>query len=103
MYRNLTALAEHVGPEVFLDLMAPLSRWLPRSPDPDLALNNLERVLAQPAGRAQLPAIIEGRGRNLLRERAAALRERVAQAREHAAPRLLGLGLRVLLAEELRP
>ena len=63
--RNLTALAAHLGPESFLDLMTPLARWLPRSPDPDLALNNLERVLAQPAGRTQLPVLIEGRGRNL--------------------------------------
>ncbi len=45
--------------------MTPLARCLPRSPDPDLALNNLERVFAQPAGRAHLPALIEGRGRNL--------------------------------------
>src|SRR5436853_4102883 len=60
--RNLTALAAHLGPEGFLDLMGPLVRWLPRSPDPDLALNNLERVLGQPAGRAQLPTLIEGRG-----------------------------------------
>ena len=63
--RNLTALAGHLGPEAFLDLMGPLTRWLPRSPDPDLALNNLERVFAQPAGRTQLPALIEGRGRPL--------------------------------------
>jgi [glutamine synthetase] adenylyltransferase / [glutamine synthetase]-adenylyl-L-tyrosine phosphorylase len=63
--RNLTALAGHIGPEAFLELMGPLARWLPRSADPDLALNNLERVFSQPAGRAQLPALIEGRGRNL--------------------------------------
>jgi glutamate-ammonia-ligase adenylyltransferase len=63
--RNLTALAEHLGPEAFLDLMTPLTRCLPRSPDPDLALNNLERVFAQPAGRAQLPSLVEGRGRHL--------------------------------------
>ena len=61
----MTALAAHLGPEGFLEFMAPLARSLPRSPDPDFALNNLERVLAQPAGRAQLPALIEGRGRHL--------------------------------------
>ncbi|HEX4588429.1 MAG TPA: bifunctional [glutamate--ammonia ligase]-adenylyl-L-tyrosine phosphorylase/[glutamate--ammonia-ligase] adenylyltransferase [Gemmataceae bacterium] len=63
--RNLTALAEHLGPKGFLDLMTPLARWLPRSPDPDLALNNLERFLSQPGGRGQLPTLLEGRGRTL--------------------------------------
>jgi len=63
--RNLTALAEHLGPAAFLELMGPLARWLPRSPDPDLALNNLERVLARPAARTMLPALVEGRGRTL--------------------------------------
>jgi glutamate-ammonia-ligase adenylyltransferase len=63
--RNLTSLATHLGPECFLELMTPLARWLPRSADPDLALNNLERIFAQPAWRAHLPSLIEGRGRNL--------------------------------------
>jgi glutamate-ammonia-ligase adenylyltransferase len=63
--RNLSALADHLGPKAFLDLMTPLARWLPRSPDPDRALNNLERFLAQPAGRERLPALLEGRGRTL--------------------------------------
>ena len=34
----------------------PLGRLLPRCPDPDMALNNLERFLANPAGGRQLPA-----------------------------------------------
>jgi glutamate-ammonia-ligase adenylyltransferase len=63
--RNLTALAEHLGPIGFLDLMGPLARWLPRSPDPDLALNNLERVLSRPSARTMLPVLVEGRGRTL--------------------------------------
>ncbi|HEY1381153.1 MAG TPA: bifunctional [glutamate--ammonia ligase]-adenylyl-L-tyrosine phosphorylase/[glutamate--ammonia-ligase] adenylyltransferase, partial [Gemmataceae bacterium] len=63
--RNLAALAAHLGPAGVADLLPVLTRWLPRSPDPDLALNNLERVLATPAGRGQLPILIEGRGRTL--------------------------------------
>jgi glutamate-ammonia-ligase adenylyltransferase len=63
--RNLTALADHLGPDAFLDLMGPLARWLPRSPDPDLALNNLERVFSRPAARALMPAVVDGRGRTL--------------------------------------
>lgn len=62
--RNLAAIAGHLG-DGFADLLPPLTRWLPRSPDPDLALNNLERVLARPAGRAQLGSLVEGRGRTL--------------------------------------
>ena len=46
---------------------------------------------------------IERRGRKLGRERAPALRERVAQAREQSGAILLGLWLCVLLAEELAP
>jgi glutamate-ammonia-ligase adenylyltransferase len=63
--RNLAALAGHLGPDGLRDLLGPLGRSLPRGPDPDLALNALERFLAQPAGRAQLPALLEGRGRTL--------------------------------------
>jgi glutamate-ammonia-ligase adenylyltransferase len=63
--RNLTALAGHLGPGGLRDLLAPLGRLLPRNPDPDLALNALERFLAQPAGRGQLPALLEHRGRTL--------------------------------------
>jgi glutamate-ammonia-ligase adenylyltransferase len=61
--RNLTALAGHLGPDAFLDLMGPLARWLPRSPDPDLALNNVERLFSRPAARSLLSAFVEGRGR----------------------------------------
>jgi glutamate-ammonia-ligase adenylyltransferase len=63
--RNLAALAGHLGDDGLRGLLPPLTRWLPRSPDPDLALNNLERILAQPSGRSQLPSLIEGRGRAL--------------------------------------
>src|SRR5262249_25967210 len=46
-------------------LLGPLGRALPRNPDPDLALNALERFLAQPAARARLPELLDGRGRTL--------------------------------------
>ncbi|MDB5311751.1 MAG: glnE [Gemmataceae bacterium] len=63
--RNLSALAAHLGPEAAADLVSVLGRLLPRTADPDMALNNLERVFAQPAARGQLPALLDGRGRGL--------------------------------------
>ena len=62
--RNLAALAAHLGasaPELF----APLGRLLPRTADPDMALNNLERLFARPDARAHLPALLETRAREL--------------------------------------
>src|SRR2546430_13479012 len=49
----------------FADLAPALGRLLGRTADPDMALNNLERLFAQPAAREQLPALLEARGRNL--------------------------------------
>ena len=63
--RNLAALRAHVGPDPFDDLAVALGRLLPRSADPDMALNNLERFLANEGGRQQLPALLEGRARPL--------------------------------------
>ncbi len=63
--RNLAALAAHLGADRFSALLPPLGRLLPRVADPDMALNNLERLLAQPAARDQLPGLLEGRGRGL--------------------------------------
>jgi glutamate-ammonia-ligase adenylyltransferase len=63
--RNLAALAGHVGPDGLASLLPYLARALPRSPDPDLALNNLERVLGQPGVRGRLAGLLEGRGRAL--------------------------------------
>ena len=63
--RNLTALAAHLGAAAFASLGPPLTRLLPRTADPDMALNNLERLLAQAAARAQLPPLTELRGRGL--------------------------------------
>jgi [glutamine synthetase] adenylyltransferase / [glutamine synthetase]-adenylyl-L-tyrosine phosphorylase len=64
-WRNLTHLAETVSLDALRDLCTPLGRALPRCPDPDMALNNLERFLANPAGAAQIPALLDNRGRIL--------------------------------------
>jgi glutamate-ammonia-ligase adenylyltransferase len=63
--RNLDALAAHLGPAAAADLAPAAARLLPRTADPDMALNNLERLLAQPAARAQLPQLLESRARGL--------------------------------------
>jgi glutamate-ammonia-ligase adenylyltransferase len=62
--RNLAAIAAHLGSVA--ELLPPLGRLLPRTADPDMAINNLERLLAQPAARSQLPTLLEARGRELL-------------------------------------
>jgi glutamate-ammonia-ligase adenylyltransferase len=62
--RNLTALTAHLGAHA-QELFAPLGRLLPRTADPDMALNNLERLFARPDARAQLPALLESRAREL--------------------------------------
>ncbi len=64
-YRNLAHLARAVGVDALRGLCPLLGRFLPRCPDPDMALNNLERFLAAGAGAAQLPALAEGRARTL--------------------------------------
>jgi glutamate-ammonia-ligase adenylyltransferase len=64
-FGNLTALAETLGLDRLGELSAPLSRLMPRCPDPDMALNNLERFLSQPAGAQQLPSLLENRARGL--------------------------------------
>jgi glutamate-ammonia-ligase adenylyltransferase len=64
-WRNLTHIASAIGQEPLRDLCPALGRLLPRCPDPDMALNNLERFLANPLGRASLPLLLEGRARSL--------------------------------------
>src|ERR1700730_13112660 len=64
-WRNLTHLGKAIGLEALQELCHPLARLLPRCPDPDMALNNLERFLANPEGARQLPALLEGRARTL--------------------------------------
>jgi glutamate-ammonia-ligase adenylyltransferase len=63
--RNLDALRVHVGEAHAAELFASLERLLPRSADPDMALNNLERLFAQPAAREHLPGLMQGKGRGL--------------------------------------
>jgi glutamate-ammonia-ligase adenylyltransferase len=63
--RNLASLASHLGPEASAELARDLARLLPRTADPDMALNNLERLLAQPAAREQLSQLVESRARGL--------------------------------------
>jgi glutamate-ammonia-ligase adenylyltransferase len=64
-WQNLTHLAEALPIDTLRELCQPLSRLLPRCPDPDGALNNLERFLANPAGAKLLPQLVEGRARTL--------------------------------------
>src|SRR5215467_570613 len=61
----LTHIATAIGAEALRELSHPLARLLPRCPDPDMALNNLERFLAVPAGTQQIPFLLEGRARIL--------------------------------------
>jgi glutamate-ammonia-ligase adenylyltransferase len=64
-FGNLTAMAKTLGVDRLRELSAPLSRLMPRCPDPDMALNNLERFLSQPTGAQQLPSLLESRARGL--------------------------------------
>jgi glutamate-ammonia-ligase adenylyltransferase len=64
-WQNLNHLAEAIGLDALRDLCPPLARYLPRCPDPDMALNNLERFLDTSGGQQQLPALLEGRARTL--------------------------------------
>ena len=50
-WRNLAGVAAALPPNGMRDLGPPLARLLPRCPDPDMALNNLERFFAQPGRR----------------------------------------------------
>jgi glutamate-ammonia-ligase adenylyltransferase len=64
-WQNLKHLADAVGPDALRELCQPLGRFLPRCPDPDMALNNLERFLDNPAALPLLPSLLEGRARTL--------------------------------------
>ncbi len=54
-----------LGIEGLRELSIPLARLLPRCPDPDMALNNLERFLAHPDAALLLPTLLESRARTL--------------------------------------
>jgi glutamate-ammonia-ligase adenylyltransferase len=64
-WRNLTHLAQAIGLDALRGICTPLGRFLARCPEPDMALNNLERFLAHPAAPALLPGLLEGRARML--------------------------------------
>ena len=61
---NLARLAEVLGIDALSELCHPLSRLLPRCPDADMALNNLERYFAS-AGPTSLLPLLESRARTL--------------------------------------
>jgi glutamate-ammonia-ligase adenylyltransferase len=63
--RNLTSLAGHLGLDALAQLSAPLGRLLARCPDPDMALNNLERFFAHPSAPPLLPVLLDNRARTL--------------------------------------
>jgi glutamate-ammonia-ligase adenylyltransferase len=64
-WQNLKHLADRIGIDALQELAGPLGRLLPRCPDPDMALNNLERFLGTAAGCAKLRTLLEGRARGL--------------------------------------
>lgn len=64
-WRNLCHLGRNLAIERLAEFCVPLARHLPRSPDPDMALNNLERFFSHAGGIAQLPVLLEDRGRTL--------------------------------------
>src|SRR5262245_57329661 len=64
-WTNLSHLSAALPPETLRDLCGPLTRFLPRCPDADMALNNLERFLADPVAVDQLPVLLESRARAL--------------------------------------
>ena len=63
--RNLAALARHLGPDRSTALTVALARLLPFTAAPDLALNSLDRLLAQPTAAAHLPHLLADDARGL--------------------------------------
>src|SRR5262245_23644586 len=64
-HRNMCHLAETLGRDTLHNLAPALARILPRCADPDMALNNLERFLANPTSRDRQPTLLEPRSRTL--------------------------------------
>jgi glutamate-ammonia-ligase adenylyltransferase len=60
-WRNLAGIANALGPDLWQALREPFARLLPLCPDPDMALNNLERFLSDPGSKLQTPLLREGR------------------------------------------
>jgi glutamate-ammonia-ligase adenylyltransferase len=64
-WRNLGHLASDLALPQLRDLCLVLCYLLPKCPDPDTALNNLERFLANPQGSQKLPSLLANWGRAL--------------------------------------
>lgn len=64
-WRNLVHLGQSLNRSQLRELCQLLTRFLARCPDPDMALNNLERFLANPLAIPLLPTLAEARGRTL--------------------------------------
>ncbi len=59
-YTNLVRLSQHgVTPDLLAVLFSQLAECLPRSPDPDMALNNLERFVGRARNPLSLAALFE--------------------------------------------
>ena len=63
--RNFRAIERHLGPAAFADFLGVLRPKLGASPDPDRALNNLERLLASQGARELVPGFLDPAGRTL--------------------------------------
>ncbi|MCS7159145.1 MAG: bifunctional [glutamate--ammonia ligase]-adenylyl-L-tyrosine phosphorylase/[glutamate--ammonia-ligase] adenylyltransferase [Gemmatales bacterium] len=64
-WQNLSGLRRSIGEERFGELSELLQRFLPRCADPDMALNNLERFLANKTAGDHLEMLADGAGRRL--------------------------------------
>lgn len=64
-HRNLVHLRDHLSHDRLLSLWDGLNSSLPTCPDADMALNNLERFLANPDSARSLPTLLESQGRTL--------------------------------------
>ncbi len=60
-WRNLAGIAAALGPDAWQALGEPFARLVPACPDPDMAVNNLERFLSNPAAQPRAAALHQGR------------------------------------------
>lgn len=63
--RNLKSIRQAVTDDPFETIVALLGRYLRETPEPDRALNNLDRLLSVPAARDRLPDLLAADGRGL--------------------------------------
>ncbi len=62
--RNLDSIRQNLVTTRYCELFHHLARILPRCPDPDMALNNLERLLSRSSAHDYLPIFLDFRGRS---------------------------------------